>query len=116
MTYEGNFPESWSAASVEGLPAGTYDYMWPDYSPDAIEEFCRRGRGGAAAGAAPCTVPTAAQRDTPTLGNTLLTADTPTGAASIKLNRYMNVAMAEGIAAVGDVLYWGPKHARRGIL
>ena len=52
-----------------------------------------------------CVVPTAAQRDTPNLGNTLLTTDTAAGAASVRLNRYMNVAMAEGIAAVGTALH-----------
>ena len=100
VTYEGNFPSSWSAASVEGLPAGMYNHYWPDYSPEAIVEFC----GGVQEDGA-CVVPTAAQRDTPTLGSTLLTADTPAGAASIGLNRYMNVAMAEGIAAVGAALH-----------
>ena len=54
---------------------------------------------------ASCVVPTAAQRDSPNLGNTLLTTDRTAGAASVRLNRYMNVAMAEGIAAVGNALH-----------
>jgi len=107
VTYEGNYPAAWSAAEVEGLPAGTYDHMWPDYSPDTAAAFCNRSGGtaagtSAAAAAAACLIPTAADRDNATLGNTLISADTPMGNASIAFNRFINVRMAAGIAAVGD--------------
>ena len=97
VSYEANYPGAWSAASVEGMPAGIYDHKWPDYSPDAIEDFCRGRSGG-------CAAPTAAQRNRPTLGNTLITADTAAGANAVAFNRFINVQMAEGIAAVGSAI------------
>ena len=107
VTYEGNYPAAWSAASVEGLPVGSYDNMYPDYSPDTAAAFCGSsgsGSGPGGAAAASCIVPTAADRDNATHGNTLISADTPVGNASTAFNRYINVRMAAGIAAVGDSL------------
>jgi hypothetical protein len=103
VTYEGNYPGAWSAASVEGLPAGSYDHMWPDYSPDAMADYCSSDRQLTGA-AATCTIPTAAERNRPNLGSTLITADTAVGAAAIDYNRFINLQMARGIAAVGAAI------------
>ena len=102
VTYEGNYPGAWSAASVEGLPAGSYDHMWPDYSPDAMADYCSSDR--LLTGAAACTIPTAAERNRPNLGSTLITADTAVGAAAVDYNRFINLQMARGIAAVGAAI------------
>ena len=104
VTYEGNYPAAWSAASVEGLPVGSYDNMYPDYSPDTAAAFCSSSGSGSGGAAAACIVPTAADRDNATHGNTLISADTPVGNASAAFNRYINIRMAAGIAAVGDSL------------
>ena len=100
VSYEGNYPGAWSAAAVEGKPAGSFDHMWPDYSPDAVTDYCR----GTARPAGDCTLPTAAERNTPTLGSTLIAADSAAGASSIAFNRFINIQMASGIAAVGDAI------------
>jgi len=83
--------------------------MYPDYSPDTAAAFCSSsgsgsGSGRAAAASGSCIVPTAADRDNATHGNTLISADTPVGNASAAFNRYINIRMAAGIAAVGDSL------------
>jgi hypothetical protein len=100
VTYEGNYPGAWSAAAVEGKPAGSFDHMWPDYSPDATADYCRSTRSPAGE----CALPTALKRNTPTLGNTLMAADNVAGASSIAFNRFINIQMSSGIAAVGEAI------------
>ena len=74
--------------------------MWPDYSPDAAADFC----SSASRPAGRCVLPTAAERNRPTLGSTIITSDSPGGEASVAFNRFINVQMASGIAAVGDAI------------
>jgi hypothetical protein len=107
-TYEGNYAGSWYWR-MEGKPAGYGANSYPDYSPDAKAEFCSKWSSSTrnpATTAAACIVPTAAQRSIPTLGNTLLTADSSAiAAASIVYERYINVAMAKAIATVGGTIH-----------
>ena len=52
VTFEGNYP--WPMIDPAFERNGSW---WPDYSPDAVAEFC----GGAIGGGAPCAVPSAAE-------------------------------------------------------
>ena len=100
---EGNYAGGWYWR-MEGKPAGYGENSWPDYSPDAKVDFCNTSSVGDLATA--CIIPTVAQRNIASLGNTLLTADSSaTAAASIAFNRFVNVQMAQGIAAVGDAIH-----------
>jgi hypothetical protein len=51
-----------------------------------------------------CIVPTAQQRNTPTLGTTLLSTDTPIGEAAVGFNRFINVQMVKQFDAVGTAV------------
>jgi hypothetical protein len=62
-------------------------------------DYCSDCARGAA-----CTVPTAAERNVPNFGDTLITADTAVGAAAVDYNRFINLQMARGIASVAAAI------------
>jgi hypothetical protein len=82
----------WNLPSIFNSPK--YANMWPDYSAGTMAEF----RGGCTGRA--CAPPSARQRDTPTVGNTLVTADTAAGAAAVRYSHFINHQMAAAISTV----------------
>ena len=100
VSSEGNYPADWSS-HMEGFKTpNAFGNYWADHSVGAASDFCRKQTPPPAT----CTIPTAMQRNRPTRGSTLVTADTAAGAAVVAYNRFINVQMAAGIASVGAAL------------
>jgi hypothetical protein len=100
VSSEGNYPADWSS-HMEGfkVPNAFYNY-WADHSLGTASDFCRQQSPPPTQ----CVIPSAMERNRPTRGSTLVTADTTTGAAVVDYNRFINVQMASGIASVGAAL------------
>ena len=100
VSSEGNYPADWSS-HMEGFKTpNAFGNYWADHSVGAASDFCRKQTPPPAT----CTIPTAMQRNRPTRGSTLVTADTADGAAVVDYNRFINVQMAAGISSVGAAL------------
>lgn len=72
---------------------------WPAYSATLQAEFCASQAAAHGAGRG-CTVPTAEQRNSPTVGNLFLTADSPRGAAAIDYANFTARLVASTIATL----------------
>ena len=74
-----------------------------DYSPEMEDEFCAPEEGGAQPG---CRLPTAAERDTPTFGNSMLQWSTGAdpSARSFRYNQFISSRIAGAIAGFAAVI------------
>ena len=104
------FPGRIAGVVLEGLCGGEW-FNLPtspaamsvaDYSAEMQAEFCAAENLGGAASDVSCRLPTAAERDTPTLGNALLQWNSSQDAAarSFRYNRFLSQRVAGAISGL----------------
>ena len=110
------YPGKLAGVLIEGLCGGEWFYvptdpvrrMAGDYTEEMRAEFCAAEEGGIDidGSIANCALPTAAERDTASLGNALLQWDSPTdpSARSFRFNRFLSQKVAGAIGAFADAV------------
>ena len=111
------YPGRIAAVIIEGLetgewfmpPTSTQSMMVGDYTPEMEKEFCAEeiSRTAAAGGnGGSCRLPSAAERDTPTLGNALLQWNQSSDASSrsFRYNQFISKRVASAIAGFAAVV------------
>jgi hypothetical protein len=108
---------------IEGLDAGEWFMTAPfaneslksDYTLQMQKEFCASeySNGHIGGGKGPCVVPTARQRDTPTLGNALLqwNSSSDVAARSYRYDRFLSATVVNAITKLSAAVKETSGHA-----
>ena len=101
------YPGRIAGVQIEGLcggewfmhPSDPVDRMVGDYTEQMRAEYCAEEHRESGSGTAGCSLPTAAERDAPTLGNALLqwNSSVDPSAQSFRMNRFISQKVAGAI-------------------
>jgi hypothetical protein len=105
---DARFPRKLFGVQLNGIETGEWflpgmgghsdPSMFADYSETTRQTWCSRVENGDSDGAAPCTLPSSARRDTPTIGNTLRSGSTPN--TTMAFNRFLSTRTVSALASV----------------